>query len=833
MSAGLVLGKFAPLHKGHQWLIEQAHARVDRLYVLVYESPEITDAPGLTTRAGWVRRLYPDARVLEGWGAPSSQGRDPAIMREQEDYLRGLMPEPITHFFSSEWYGAHVATALGAEDVRVDMARERFPVSATRVRENVRACREFLDPLVHRDLIPKVVLLGAESTGKTTLAARLAADHGTLWMPEHGRDYWLRHQDAHGRLSPAQLVELAQEHRALEDALALEADRWLFVDTNALTTAAFCRWYHGFVPDELEALAAAAATRYRHTFLCADDIPYVEDGTRNGAGHRADFQRWIVADLAARAIPYHTLRGPLPAREAEVARVLAAASRFLPERRAPAPSPFLFSTDTPMTTMTDTPLLTDLYQLTMAAGYWKSGLAEREAVFHLSFRSLPFHGGYAVAAGLGDAARWLGAFRFTDDDLAYLATLLGRDGKPLFERGFLDYLATLAWTCDVDAIPEGTVVFAHEPLVRVRGPLLQAQLAETALLTIVNFQTLIATKAARVCEAAQGDLVMEFGLRRAQGPDGGVSASRAAFIGGCGATSNVLAGKQFGIPVKGTHAHSWVMAFASELEAFAAYSDAMPNNCVLLVDTYDTLEGVRHAAEIGRRLRARGHDLAGIRLDSGDLAWLSVEARRILDEAGFPDAAIVASNDLDEHLVESLKHQGAAITVWGVGTKLVTGGDQAALGGVYKLGAIRDEAGHWQPKLKLSEQSAKVSNPGLLQVRRFVKDGHFIGDAIYDEAAPLPETWRVVHPADPVRTKDIPRDAVGEDLLQPVYRRGVRTAAAPTLDALQQRCREQRAALHPAIKRLSHPHAYPAGLEQSLANRKARMIEEAKHHGRA
>lgn len=280
----------------------------------------------------------------------------------------------------------------------------------------------------------------------------------------------------------------------------------------------------------------------------------------------------------------------------------------------------------------NTPLLTDLYQLTMAAGYWKCGKAEQESVFHLFFRTLPFGGGYALAAGLGDVVEWLEHFRFADTELDYLASLEGGDGSPLFERGFLDYLGKMRWRCDLDAIPEGTAVFAHEPLLRVRGPLLQAQLVETALLNMVNFQTLIATKAARVCEAARGEPVLEFGLRRAQGPDGAVMASRAAFIGGCAATSNVLAGLRHGIPVRGTHAHSWVMAFENEPEAFAAYAEALPNNCVFLVDTYDTLDGVRHAVEVGRRLRERGHELSGIRLDSGDLAWLSVEARRILED---------------------------------------------------------------------------------------------------------------------------------------------------------------------------------------------------------
>ena len=305
-----------------------------------------------------------------------------------------------------------------------------------------------------------------------------------------------------------------------------------------------------------------------------------------------------------------------------------------------------------------TALLTDLYQLTMAYGYWRSGTAEKEAVFHLSFRKNPFKGGFTLACGLADAMDYLQRLRFDESDLDYLATLEGRDGKPLFKRAFLDYLRAFEFRCDVDAVPEGSAVFPHEPLVRVQGPILQAQLVETGLLYFINFQSLIATKAARVCLAARGDPVIEFGLRRAQGADGAVAACRAAYIGGCAGTSNVLAGKSLGIPVLGTHAHSWVMSFDSELDAFSAYAQAMPNNCIFLVDTYNSLDGVRHAVEVGKNLRREGHELGGIRLDSGDLAYLSIEARKILDGAGFAKAVIVASNDLDEHIITSLKDQG-------------------------------------------------------------------------------------------------------------------------------------------------------------------------------
>ncbi|MEM9413993.1 MAG: nicotinate phosphoribosyltransferase [Planctomycetota bacterium] len=473
-------------------------------------------------------------------------------------------------------------------------------------------------------------------------------------------------------------------------------------------------------------------------------------------------------------------------------------------------------------------LLTDLYQLTMAHGYWKMGRAEQEAVFHLFFRKTPFGGGYAIAAGLAYAVDVMRQFRFVQADLDYLATLTGNDGQPLFERGFLDYLAGIEFACDVDAVPEGTVVFPHQPMVRIRGPILQAQILETALLNIVNFQTLIATKAARVCEAADGEPVMEFGLRRAQGIDGALAASRAAYLGGCAATSNVLAGKLFGIPVKGTHAHSWVMSFDAEPEAFEAYAQAMPNNCVFLVDTYDTLAGVRNAIEAGRRLRERGHEMVGIRLDSGDLAYLSIEARKLLDEAGFPDAVIVASNGLDEHIINDLKQQGATIALWGVGTKLATAYDQPALGGVYKLGAIRSEDGTWKPRVKLSDQAIKTSIPGTLQVRRFEDEHGLIGDLIYDEIS-TPEPGRLlVDPGDPNRRKQVDPRADARDLLIPIARGGVMQDVEDSLEAARDRARRELRRLHPGIRRFMNAHAYPVGLEPGLHALRGRMIRDAK-----
>lgn len=473
-------------------------------------------------------------------------------------------------------------------------------------------------------------------------------------------------------------------------------------------------------------------------------------------------------------------------------------------------------------------LLTDLYQLTMAHGYWKLNRADEQAVFHLFFRKPPFGGGYAIAAGLARVVDLIREFHYAPDDLAYLATLTGNDRQPLFEPAFLKYLGEMTFACDVDAIPEGSAVFANEPLIRVRGPLIHAQILESALLNLVNFETLIATKAARVCAAADGDDVLEFGLRRAQGIDGALSASRAAYLGGCAATSNVLAGKLFGIPVRGTHAHSWVMSFTNEAESFEAYAEAMPNNCVFLVDTYDTIAGVQNAIEVGRQLRERGHRMVGIRLDSGDLAYLSIEARRLLDEAGFGDAVIVASNDLDEHLIQDLKHQGATIAVWGVGTKLVTSYDQPALGGVYKLSAIRKADGAWAHRLKLSEQVIKTSIPGILQVRRFENGQGMIADMIFDELTGAGKSPAIVDPKDPTRRKKISANASARDLLVPIARAGTIVYDDEPLEVSRQRAQQEIAKLHPGTRRFANPHEYPVGLEPQLHKLRTNMIDDAR-----
>jgi len=365
----------------------------------------------------------------------------------------------------------------------------------------------------------------------------------------------------------------------------------------------------------------------------------------------------------------------------------------------------------------------------------------------------------------------------------------------------------------------------------VRGPIIPCMLAETPLLNLVNFQTLVATKAARIASAARGEPVLEFGLRRAQGVDGALAASRAAYVGGCAATSNVLAGRLYGIPVRGTHAHSWVMLFDDERTAFDAYADALPRNCVFLVDTYDTLAGVRNAIAVGQRLRQNGHQLLGVRLDSGDLAELSIRARAMLDAAGFADTRVYATNDLDEKIIESLKQQGAAIAVWGVGTRLVTAYDDPALGGVYKLAAVRRRGETaWQYRVKLSEQAIKTSTPGLLQVRRLRDSQGLLGDAIYDveQGWPMSGDAVAIDPFDATKRRIIAAATAGEDLLQPVLRQGEPVATLPSLAAIRDRAASQVAALPVGVKRFVNAHLYPVWLEQSLHETRTRLILQAR-----
>jgi len=473
-------------------------------------------------------------------------------------------------------------------------------------------------------------------------------------------------------------------------------------------------------------------------------------------------------------------------------------------------------------------LTTDLYEVTMSCGYWKAGVSDHDAAFHVTFRQNPFGGGFTVACGLATAIDFLRTFHFTETQIDYLASQNGNDGRPLFDSGFLDHLRSLRLSCDIDAIPEGTLVFPNEPLIRICGPIIQCQLLETALLNILNFESLIATKAARVCLAAENDPVIEFGLRRAQGVDGGLTAARAAYVGGCVGTSNLQAGQRFEIPVSGTQAHSWIMFFESENEAFEAYARAMPNNCVFLVDTYNSIEGSRHAIEVARQLRKNGHEMIGVRLDSGDRVALSIETRRILDKAGFTNAKIVCSGDLDEHAIADMKRHGAKIDMWGVGTKLTTGQPDAALGGIYKLGAVRRPGSQWQYRIKLSDEPAKTSCPGLLQVRRFHQpDGRFIADAIYEIDHAISEPCTIVELETEKKTQ-VPAKTDYSDLLVPIFRKGEPVYQAPELDASREHARTQLSCAPPEILRLNDPKGYKIGLERSLYELRSTLIARAR-----
>lgn len=472
-------------------------------------------------------------------------------------------------------------------------------------------------------------------------------------------------------------------------------------------------------------------------------------------------------------------------------------------------------------------LLTDLYQLTMAQGYWQAGKEGEQATFTMHFRNYPFQGGYAVACGMAQLAEIVDAYSFSESDIEYLRSLDAPKGGRLFDEEFLEYLGRMELSIDIEAVKEGTVVFPNEPIVRVQGPILQCQLVETALLNVVNFQTLIATKAARVCQAAKGAPVAEFGLRRAQGL-GGVWASRAAVVGGCASTSNVLAGKIFDIPVSGTHAHSWVMSFDDELEAFREYARLFPTNCTLLVDSFDVEQGVRNAITVGLEMRERGEELSAIRIDSGDLTWLAKMARRMLDDAGLVDVGIVLSNDLDEHTIKSILDEGAPVDAWGVGTKLATAYDQPTLGGVYKLSAVRESTQDaWSDRLKISESVAKMTIPGVLNIRRYFTDaGKIAGDMVYDDTREVGDDETIVDPVDPLRTKRL-SGMRHVKLLVPLVRQG-RSVEGAACDAMtaRGRAKEQLETLDETQLRMLNPHTYPVGFERGLHERRNALVEK-------
>lgn len=473
-------------------------------------------------------------------------------------------------------------------------------------------------------------------------------------------------------------------------------------------------------------------------------------------------------------------------------------------------------------------LLTDLYELTMMQGYFRNKTANETVIFDLFYRSNPCGNGYSIMAGLEQAIKYIKELHFTRNDIEYLRSL------HMFDESFLDYLGDFKFTGDIYAIPEGTVIFPREPLVKVIAPVMEAQLVETALLNIINHQSLIATKAARVCYAANGDGVLEFGLRRAQGPDAGIYGARAAMIGGCVGTSNVLAGELFDVPVRGTHAHSWVMSFPDEYTAFKTYAEMYPQACILLADTYDTLKsGIPNAIRVFQEMKDAGVDLKnyGIRLDSGDLAYISKKARKMLDAAGFTDAIISASNDLDEYLIESLKVQGAAITSWGVGTNLITAKDNPAFGGVYKLAAIQDENGSFVPKIKLSENSEKVTNPGNKKIYRIYdkETGKIKADLICleEEVFTEDQTMKLFSPTETWKKTYLdPGTFTLRELMVPIFIKGECVYESPKVMDIRAYCQEEQATLWEETKRFVNPHKVYVDLSRKLYDTKISLLDQ-------
>ncbi len=474
-------------------------------------------------------------------------------------------------------------------------------------------------------------------------------------------------------------------------------------------------------------------------------------------------------------------------------------------------------------------LLTDLYELTMMQGYFHAENANETVIFDAFFRTNPDGNGFSIAAGLEQVIDYVKNLHFDQEDIDYLRTV------GLFTEDFLEYLKTFRFTGDIYAVPEGTIVFPREPLIKVIAPIMQAQLVETAILNIINHQSLIATKASRIVHAARNDGVMEFGLRRAQGPDAGIYGARAAMIAGCIGTSNVLCGQMFNVPVKGTHAHSWIMSFPDELTAFRTYAKLYPSACILLVDTYDTLKsGVPHAIQVFKEMREAGIPLTfyGIRLDSGDLAYLSKEAKKMLDAEGFTDAVISASNDLDEHLISSLKDQGATINSWGVGTNLITSKDCPSFGGVYKLAAILDrDTGKFIPKIKLSENEEKITNPGNKTIYRiYSRESHkVIADLIclvdehYDETNSLllfdpVATWK--------KTLLAPGTYTMRELLIPIFKDGVCVYESPKVMEIREYCQKEKETLWEETKRLVNPHEVHVDLSNELWHMKQQLLDD-------
>lgn len=475
-------------------------------------------------------------------------------------------------------------------------------------------------------------------------------------------------------------------------------------------------------------------------------------------------------------------------------------------------------------------MLTDLYQITMMYGYFKKGMVDDKAIFDVFFRKGAGESEYAIVAGLEQIIDFINNLRFEKEDRDYLRSL------NLFDDDFLDYLKDFSFTGEMYAMPEGTVAFPYEPLIRIKANIIEAQLIETAMLNIINHQTLIATKASRVCMAAKDGSVLEFGLRRAQGPDAGIYGARAAVIGGCTSTSNVLAGQWFDLKVSGTHAHSWVMSFDEEIDAFRAYAEIFPKACLLLVDTYDTLKsGVPNAIKVFNELRKKGHEPLGIRLDSGDLAYLSKEARKMLDAAGFPNAKICASSDLDEKLIRDLNEQGARIDIWGVGTKLITSENCPALGGVYKL-AAREHEGEWMPKIKVSENAAKITNPGYKKVVRFYSNttGKALADMIMLEDEAVEKivgedgTLEIFHQQETWKRKRL-YDFNYKNLLVPVFVDGKCVYTSPSVEEIREYAHQELDTFWDEYKRAMNPHIYKVDLSKELWELKHQLLKQARN----
>lgn len=476
--------------------------------------------------------------------------------------------------------------------------------------------------------------------------------------------------------------------------------------------------------------------------------------------------------------------------------------------------------------MKDFCLYTDLYELTMAQGFFCEGMAETEASFTMYFRKLPFAGGYAIFCGSDTLAKLIEDYKFEDDDIEYLSSIEAPGGGKLFRQDFLDYLSKMEMKVSIMAPKEGSLVYPYEPCVRVDGPILQCQLLEAGLLNCINFQILAATKAMRITKSAEGRACAEFGLRRAQGT-GAMWAARASYVGGFGSTSNVAAGKKYGIPVSGTHAHSWVMAHDSEIEAFREYAELFPTNSTLLIDTYSVEEGTKNAIEVAKEMEERGQKLSAVRIDSGDLTWESQRVRKMLDEAGLDYVKIVLSNDLDEYTISSILREGAQVDAFGIGTKFACCYDQPTLGGVYKLNAYKNKNGEWEDTIKVSESPEKTTIPGLLNVRRYYDDRGFLaGDMIYDERE-SELACEIVDPINRIKSKKL-CGLDSEVLLEPIMKCGKRVSDW-TIEDARQCASESFEKLDYTRRRKMNPHRYPVGIEAKLSEKRDNLIKEALH----